>query len=171
MVATKSKKSSKGRKPKKGLLLPHVRVLRALKRAKGTPLTRVQLAERAGFSPISGTINRALAGVQSNSPQAKSGAARPHKGLLDLGFVSTRHVIDQTAGVNEWVYELTAKGDKALESFDGTIGEVRSAKSCTNERYVKAHERQKAAKKRKRAKKDAAKTESNGHAQEAAATA
>ena len=160
------KAAKRGRKKKTGLLIPHVRVLRALKRAKWNTLGRTQLAERAGFSPISGTINRALAGIKKDSPQAKKHGCQPHKGLLDLGLVEEVRLDDESK--KGWVYKLTKEGDKALEKFEGTVGEVRDRKTCVNTRYVKAQEKEKAKRAKQRAKKAAAKekppaaVESNG---------
>lgn len=69
------------------LRIPQARVLRALmpgSAAKKPPrLTRVELAEHAGFSTTSGTINRVLHGI----PQGSS-SGNPHPGLLDLGYVT-----------------------------------------------------------------------------------
>ena len=167
---TKTKVKPVKEKKVKRMPVPQVRVLRALKRAKGRALTRGELNERSGFSPLSGTINRALGGVAKDAQQVKSGSANPQKGLVDAGLVKKRKRIDETAGINEWVYEITPAGDKALEDFDGTVGEVREAKLCVNQRYVKQWEKDKAKRAKEREKTKAEKetkpkveTTSNGH--------
>lgn len=166
MSETKTEKKETKVKKVKRLPVPHVRILRALKRAKGRALTRGEVNERAGFSPLSGTINRAMGGVAKDSQGAKSGSARPQKGLIDLGLVKKRKRIDETAGINEWVYELTAAGEKALDDFEGTVGEVRDKKLSTNQRYVKQWEKDKAnrVKEREKAKAEKEKetAETNG---------
>jgi hypothetical protein len=110
------------------LRLPQARVLRALMPTgdgKTAPvLTRVQLAQRAGFSPTSGTINRALHGIH---PDSSSGS--PYQGLLDLGLVGEVELDGIKA------YRITPDGRKAIEKL-GELPKLKEKASCTNYRYL-----------------------------------
>jgi len=119
--------------PKKGLDLddlrvPQARVLRALmplNRDDDPPaLTRVQLAQRAGFSPTAGTINRVLHGIHEGSS-----SGNPHKGLLDRGLV----VAIDLNGITE--YQITPEGIKAIEKYP-QLPELRDKAICINNRYL-----------------------------------
>src|ERR1019366_6901961 len=119
--------------PKTGLDLgdlrvPQARALRALvpTNSDGSlpALTRVQLAERAGFSPTSGTINRVLHGIREGSP-----SGNPHKGLLDLGLV----VPINLRGITE--YQITTEGLRAIEKHT-ELPRLRDKAICINYRYL-----------------------------------
>ena len=118
----------------KPIRVPQFRVLKALqpKAGKSPILTRTVLAERAGFRPGSGTINRALLGIAKGSSSGD-----PYKGLLDLGYVRTI-VIPLDGDRTENGYQITAPGVKAAKAYakDRKVGKVRSAKASTNHRYV-----------------------------------
>ncbi len=111
------------------LRVPHARVLHALM-PKGDSdtvpvLTRVQLAERAGFSPTSGTINRALHGIHTGSPSGS-----PYQGLLDIGLV------DEVELDGIKAYQITLDGCKAIEKVVGELPKLKDKASCTNYRYL-----------------------------------
>jgi hypothetical protein len=87
-------------------------------------LTRVQLAERAGFTPTSGTINRALHGIHTGSPSGS-----PYQGLLDLGLV------DEVELHGIKAYQINPAGRKAIEKL-GELPKPKDKASCTNYRYL-----------------------------------
>ena len=120
-----------------GLRLPQYRTLRALlPNANGQKpcYSRAKLSVKAGFSAISGTINRALHGIKRNAPQAEYAGA--HKGLLGLGLVKEiEQNIDDTRSVE---YEITAPGIKAVARYaksHGTNRKLRSREASINLRY------------------------------------
>lgn len=110
------------------LRTPQARVLSILVPKNGDEqlplLTRVELAERAGFSTTSGTINRVLHGVSENS---SSGG--PHKGLLDLQLLE--RVVE--GGINR--YRITPAGIKAIKAHP-ELPEMRDKDICINNRYL-----------------------------------
>jgi hypothetical protein len=119
--------------PKRGLKLddlsiPQARVLRALMPTDGSEslpkLTRVQLGQRAGFTRISGTINRALHGIREGSS-----SGNPHKGLLDLELVAAVEL----NGILE--YQITTEGMKAIARHP-ELPELRDKTLCINNRYL-----------------------------------
>lgn len=144
------------------LRLPQYRVLKALqpKNGKFPSLNRITLSQRAGFSKISGTVNRALHGIKKGADSANYGDV--HKGLLDLGYVRTvTHDVDN---VKETAYQATASGVKAAARFvkeraavGRKVGTVRDAKTSTNARYTKGGARKGKPGKTKAAKKSAPK--------------
>src|SRR5262245_3834378 len=107
----------------------HARVLDALMPtgdSKTVPvLTRVELAERAGYTPISGTINRALRGSQ-----AGSSSGTPHQGVLGLGWVEKVELKGNKA------YRITPAGCKAFEQLVDELPQLKDKASCTNYRYL-----------------------------------
>lgn len=111
-----------------GLRIPQARVLRALMPKSGSKtrpvLTPVELAENAGFSPTSGTINRVLHGIPKGSS-----SGNPHKGLLDLGLLSA---IDQDGST---AYRITTAGIKAVERHP-KLPKMRDKEICINNRYL-----------------------------------
>lgn len=117
------------------LRVPQARCLKALyPNDKGVrpALSRAKLAQRAGFTPVSGTVTRALSGVREGS---SSGDA--HKGLLDLGYVK-RLELDIDGG-KETAYQITAAGIKAYERHIAATGRLpkhRDKDISTNHRYV-----------------------------------
>lgn len=108
------------------LRLPQVRVLKALE--GGGILTRTKMCERAGLSPISGTIWRALNGLKEGSSSGP-----PQLGLLALGYVE-EHKIEVEEGMTEIAYRITSAGREALKQVDDAPA-VRDGKSSTNHRY------------------------------------
>lgn len=114
----------------KKLRLPQLRVLAIL--ADGSPLlTRSKIAEKAGFSAVSGTVTRVLNGVKQGS---SSGAARP--GLMELGMlVKVELDID---GVTEVGYQITEAGREALRKYQrihNQLPPLRRSDISTNKRY------------------------------------
>lgn len=114
------------------LKIPQVRVLRCF--TSGRPLlNRAKIAERAGFSELSGTVTRVLNGLREGS---SSGAAHP--GLLTLGYIE-RIDLEVEEGVTETCYRITDAGVRALaawekENRDEQIN-VRDKASSINHRY------------------------------------
>lgn len=134
----KPKKEKTAPKSKDGLRVPQYRALKALMpNGKYTPaLTRIKLAKACGFSPIAGTINRALRGIAKNAKQ--SGYAGAHKGLLQLNYVKQiENSLD--GGLTETVYQITPAGVKACKAFaaDHKTVKRRSAEASINHRYTK----------------------------------
>jgi len=110
---------------------PQARLLVVLSGEDCPPLTKAALAEAAGFSAGSGTINSSLNGVPEGS---SSGPARP--GLLEMGFVK-RFPLD-IDGVEEVVHVITEEGRAALAAYMETHGglpKMRSKEASTNRRY------------------------------------
>lgn len=106
------------------LQLPQARILRALEKK---PLGRDELAKQIGFSSISGTITRAMNGIQEGS---SSGAAQV--GLLELGLVEkVRHRTRKRSVV----YVITEQGRAAMDGI-GPLPSLRDKDACTNWRYV-----------------------------------
>ena len=118
------------------LKLPQARVLNALMACDdgaNPVLSRMQLAENAGFVPTSGTINGALHGIADGSSTGK-----PHMGLIDLGYVS-RLPLDVDGAV-EIHYQITSLGIEALEKYlsdGGKLPPVRDKAASVNRRYKK----------------------------------
>ncbi len=120
---------------KKGMLKrPQLRVLKALigERGEANPMyCRAELAEKANYTELSGTLWRALNGLREGS---SSGAAHP--GLLQMGMVA-RHDIN-IDGYKDTLYEITEKGVRAFWEYcpDGMLPEVRNRAVCVNKRYL-----------------------------------
>jgi hypothetical protein len=110
------------------LRVPQARVLRALLPLEGnrdTPtLTRVELAERAGFTQKSGLINRVLHGIREGSS-----SGNPHKGLLGRRLV----VAIEVNGVTR--YQITPEGVSAIKKHP-QLPELRDKAICVNYRYL-----------------------------------
>lgn len=110
------------------LLLPMARVLDALKPTEESNsfpiLTRAQLAQRVGYSPRSGTVTRALHGIQTGSP-----SGNPYQGLLERGLV-IEVLVDGIKG-----FQITADGCNAIEKL-GELPNLKDKASCINYRYL-----------------------------------
>ncbi len=121
------------------LRIPQARVLRALMPIEPNSsisewplLTRSQLAVKAGYTAISGSITRALNGIYSGSSSGD-----PHIGLLGLSYVEV--ITLDIEGVSEANYRITTKGIQAFQKYindGGKLPEVRDASLCTNIRYL-----------------------------------
>lgn len=114
------------------LKIPQVRVLQCF--TSGRPLlNRAKIAERAGFSELSGTVTRVLNGLREGS---SSGAAHP--GLLTLGYIE-RIDLEVEEGVTETCYRITDAGARALAAWDAERGgksvTMRDKTSSINHRY------------------------------------
>jgi hypothetical protein len=93
---------------------------------------RPQLALRAGYTTISGTVIRALHGVRPG------GKNDPHPGLLARGFID--ELILDIDGIDEISYRATHLGVSAYQEYikkNGELPPLKSAASCTNNRYKK----------------------------------
>jgi hypothetical protein len=114
----------------KRLRVPHERVLLALMPTGDSTtvprLTGVQLAGCVEYSLKSGTITRALHGIQAGSASGKS-----HQGLLDLGLVEE---VDLN-GIK--AYQITPAGREAVENLGG-LPKPKDKGACTNHRYLGA---------------------------------
>lgn len=116
------------RLPPRRLRIPQARVLLALVPKSGSKtlpvLPRVELAKSAGFSPTSGTINRALHGIPKGSS-----SGHPHKGLLALGLLEC---IDRN-GITG--YRITPSGLNAAGEY-ADLPKMRDKTICINSRYL-----------------------------------
>lgn len=96
--------------------------------------TRSVLVHRAGYSPISGTINRVFYGIPEGSSSGE-----PHPGLIQLGMVEIVEL--DISGVSENNYRITKKGIIAFQSYIKRYGDklppLRDPAICTNDRYLK----------------------------------
>lgn len=95
-------------------------------------VTRAQLAARAGYTAISGSVTRALNGIKFGSSSGD-----PHPGLLVSGLVEEVPV--EVEGLVETNYCATAAGIQAyctyLAAQGGKLPQLRDASVCTNDRY------------------------------------
>lgn len=125
------------------LRIPHARLLRALlpespqdSSSEWPVITRATLAVRAGYTPISGSVTRALNGIRLGSSSGE-----PQTGLIALGFVEVIEIdID---GVSETNYRITTAGIQAIQQYlvkINTLPPVRDASLCTNDRYTQDEE-------------------------------
>lgn len=121
------------------LRIPQARILQALMPDNPNShwidwplLNRALLGVRAGYTPISGSITRALKGVR-----AGSSSGPPQLGLLDLGLV--KEIDLDIEGVRELNYHITQAGIEAYKSFTAkkSLPPVRDASICINGRYKK----------------------------------
>lgn len=127
--------------PPHALRVPQARILSALlppypddPPSEWPLVTRQVLARRAGYTPISGTINRVLHGIP---PGSSSG--EPHPGLLDLKLIEKLKV--DVDGVSEDNYRITPEGIRAIQHYFASgkrIPELRNREYCINDRYKKA---------------------------------
>lgn len=116
--------------------VPQLRVLAALvgddPEGPVPLLTRAAMCERAGFSPISGTVTRVLRGLAQD---CKSGPAHP--GIIELGYVS--EVLLDVDGKTETSYQITDAGRAALARQLAELGDafpaLRDKASSINRRY------------------------------------
>lgn len=129
----------RGLPPERGLRVPQARVLAALAPAdpslpqcRWPLLTRSALGVGAGYTPISGTVNRALLGIPVNGSR-KTG--EPHPGLIARGLVEAIEI--DLDGVVEVNYRATPAGLTAYLEHVATRGipPIKDAASCTNDRY------------------------------------
>lgn len=122
------------------LRTPQARILAALMPeypedpvTEWTLVNRRYLGIRAGYTPISGTVTRALNGIKEGS---SSGDAHP--GLLARGFVE--EVVLVIEGTSEINYRITHAGIRAYQKYvdeHGKLPVVKDAATCTNDRYAK----------------------------------
>ncbi len=123
------------------LRTPQARVLAALQPdysddpvSEWPLMTRAQLAVRAGYTAISGTVTRALNGIR-----AGSSSGDPHPGLLARSLVE--EVVIDIDGRDEVNYRATAEGVKAYQEhitrLCSKLPEVKSRELCVNDRYKK----------------------------------
>lgn len=119
------------------LRVPQARILKALLPKAGQrtvpAFSRTDLAKKAGLSPLSGTVNRALNGIPEGS---SSGDA--HKGLVDLGYL--KRIVIKDDSVDEICYEITKSGIKAIQAYledhAGRLSKTRDKEVCINHRYT-----------------------------------
>ncbi len=127
------------------LRVPQARILQALLPVSEDDcveewplLVRAVMARRAGYSPISGSVTRALMGVKEGSSSMKSGKGM--KGLMALGLIETVEL--DIMGVKETNYRITPLGVKAYEQFVRSGAKIKpvsgDASAHTNKRYVKS---------------------------------
>jgi hypothetical protein len=90
-------------------------------------MSRNDLAKHIGYSPISGTLTRALNGVRQGS---SSGPAHP--GLLSLRMVEKLRQHGWARGV---VYFITERGRRAMKGV-GPLPSLRDQEACKNWRYI-----------------------------------
>lgn len=133
-VSARRSESTDGDEPVE-LRKPQARVIRAL--VPDDPSSywtewpiynRAWLAIKAGFTPISGTVTRALNGIR---PGSSSGP--PHLGLLALGYVEEESL--EVDGVQETYYRATPAGVRAYQAYvagHGPLPPVKDAASATN---------------------------------------
>lgn len=96
-------------------------------------VTRTQLAVKAGYTALSGTVTRVLNGIR-----AGSSSGEPHPGLLARGFVV--EVTLNIDGVSETNYRATLAGVQAYDAHIASgkrLPPNRDAKLCVNDRYRK----------------------------------
>lgn len=118
-------------------------------------VNRAQLAVRAGYTAISGTVTRALDGLQARrvvgarptsgkwqlvgtDPDVWEGSSSgdPHPGLLVRGMVEV--LVLDIVGVSEVNYRATALGVRAYRAYveaHGALPVVKDAAACVNDRY------------------------------------
>lgn len=137
-------KEAPGVEEKPELRIPQARLLQALMPADTSDpifewplITRATLAIRAGYTPISGSVTRALNGIY---PGSSSGD--PHLGVIALEYVEIVKI--DVEGISEINYRITPNGIEAFQKFianGGKIPAVRNASKCTNDRYRKRGDR------------------------------
>lgn len=88
-------------------------------------VTRKQLALRAGYTAISGTVTRVLNGIC-----AGSSSGDPHPGLLARGLVEQE--VLNIEGVSETNYRATPLGVRAYQAHNKKLPPVRDAVICVN---------------------------------------
>ncbi len=116
------------------LRTPQARILAVLAYEDCPPLIKSALAEAAGFTAKSGTINSSLNGIPEGSSSGK-----PTLGLIEMGYV-LRSPLD-IDGIQEVVYSITEKGRGALAQWmsdNGGLPKMRDKKISTNRRYTDA---------------------------------
>lgn len=123
------------------LRIPQARILKALMPLhpddppfEWPMITRSQLAIRAGYTIISGSVTRALNGIRDTNTTSGD----PHLGLIGKGMVES--VTIDVEGLGEVNYRITAKGIKEFQFFlksGGRIPALRDRAICINTRYMK----------------------------------
>lgn len=120
------------------LRIPQLRVLQALlpfdltlDQTEWPIYTKIVLAVKSGYSPISGSITRALLGIKE-----RSSSGNHHKGLIPLGLIEEVKLdIDGREEIN---YRLTKEGAIVILQFifkGGKLPSNRNPESHTNNRY------------------------------------
>lgn len=127
------------------LKVPQARVLRALMptypddpQSEWPMLTRAMLGVRAGYTPISGSITRALSGIKATNKTS----GEPHPGVIELGLVVVIEL--DVEGRKEDNYQITPEGVRAFQHFmevgGGKLPPLRSREACINRRYKESEE-------------------------------
>jgi hypothetical protein len=124
------------------LRIPQARLLRALMPPdQSAPpidwpvLDRAALGVQAGYTAISGSVSRALAGIHAGNKTSGD----PHPGVLQLGLVEEMRL--DVDGLTEVNYRITESGVRAYQSFlsgGGKLPPLKPAGLCTNRRYAKS---------------------------------
>lgn len=127
--------------PQVKLRKPQARVLALLMPADPTSywtewptVNRAELASRAGYTPLSGTLTRVLNGIKAGSSSNGHKGAEP--GLLELKYIEEERL--DLCGVIEVNYRATAAGVQAYQEYIRERGEPvtsRSKAGSTNKRY------------------------------------
>lgn len=121
------------------LRIPQLRVLCALMPenpdtywTEWPMLTRGDLGVRAGYTPISGSITRALNGLREGSSSGP-----PFPGLIALSLVEEVNV--NLDGVQETNYRITKAGVEEYLKYISKkpLPPVKDSSICINERYKK----------------------------------
>jgi len=129
------------REPEFQLRVPQARVLLALQPdchedpfSEWPLLTRAMLGVKAGYTPLSGSITRALNGVRDGSSSGP-----PQRGLIELGMVEVISL--NIEGLTEDNYRITPTGVTAISSYlkenGGDLPPLKDVAICTNNRYRK----------------------------------
>lgn len=124
------------------LRVPQARVLQALmpEYPDDPPhefplLNRAALGVQAGYTAISGTVTRALDGIQ----RAGTKMGTPHPGLLARGLVEV--VTLDLEGITEINYRITPTGVKVFQAYvaaGGRLPPLKDTVACVNNRYKRS---------------------------------
>lgn len=122
------------------LRIPQARVMNALMPAypddpitEWPLITRSQLAVKAGYSVISGTVTRVLNGIHKDNKTT----GNPHPGMIQRGYIEV--VVVDVEGVKETNYRITPSGIRAVQRFVKSgrkLPPLRDSKLCINDRYL-----------------------------------
>lgn len=125
------------------LRTPQARVLQALMPIDLTEpphewpiLRRGEMAVRAGYTAISGTITRVLNGIK-----AGSSSGDPHQGLLELGYIDIIKI--DVDGISEVYYRINPVGASVYINYTAInrqLPPLKDRTACTNIRYQKGEE-------------------------------
>lgn len=123
------------------LRIPQARLLRALMPDDPSSpsidwpmLNRAGLGVTAGYTPISGSVSRALAGIHEGNKTSGD----PHPGLLPLGYVE--EIVLDIEGLRETNYRITEAGVRAFQRYvaeGGKLPPLKPVTMCVNHRYKK----------------------------------